>query len=728
MPWLDGLDEEQRLAASHRQKHALVSAAPGSGKTRTSLAYVWGLIVDAKVKPEDILVLAFSSDAAEEFSQRLDALGVKNGRRVETGTIHAFAKGVLEAAADEQLLVPADLLPEESKVKLLWREALATDEQGIWDVDELQMELLGQTLTRAKAGLMRLSDDVDMEELTRLAEGDSVVAKAVLRFEEIRRERNLRTFDDLIYDLALAIQNDPRIAPWMGNRYSHIVVDEYQDVDDAQQVIIKTAAGSRANVFCVGDEDQCIYDWRGANLFYMLRGFEDAYGAENVTRYTLSKTYRYGHEVAVGANSLVKHNTERPEKFCVSGPNTPRTQVKVRMAASPDGDRYWAKAVLDELADWKKSGRKLSETAVLVRTYNAAAPLELALIRQRIPYRLDGRGVLDMPEVKGMIAYALLNSPEQWDMLPPEGRQEVWQSILNQPFMYVPKPFARKVADSLATQAPRDCPDALRRMSVVEGLRSFQMSSLRKRADLIEELTREELPMKKIAELIWNRLDWKGDVKRRITDPLKQADRIEALNLMARELSRYSSVGELMDAVCERQDYQEMPDFKDGLLITSLHKAKGREWPLVFLPGLTEGAFPHMLPDKPVNIEAERRLAFVGMTRAKEQLVMIAPNDPTLAAAWQIPMEGGSFRPADEARAITSRFLYEIDPEIIRAARTWFYEEGSHPVTDSLIAYAEKAGKPLPGHYSETKRLLTDQPLAQSVPEFGLDDIDFEFA
>ncbi|WP_455233035.1 ATP-dependent helicase, partial [Geopseudomonas aromaticivorans] len=728
MHWLDGLDEEQRAAASHRGRHALVSAGPGSGKTRMLLAYVLGLLEDLNANPDHILGLAFNKTAAAEFNTRLKALGGKNASRVQFGTIHSFCKEVLEVAAEEGLMLSAELVPEEAKVRALGRQAMAIPGQSIWDVDELKLDLLIQSVSLAKSRLMTLDETTDMGELIKLAEGDEEVARGVLRFEEIRAEHNLRTFDDLIYDLAMAIQSRPEIGGWMTNRYDHVVVDEYQDVDDAQQIIIRTAAGSRAKVFVVGDEDQCIYGWRGANLNYMLHGFEDSYGTENVERYQLSKTYRYGHEVAVAANSVIRHNTERPEKLCISAETTPKTRVEVRMAAKPSQDRYWYKAILDGLSDWTASGRKLSEAAVLMRTYDAAAPLEMALIRQRIPYILDGRGVLEMPEVKGMVAYAILSDRDQWDMLDPQGKQEVWESVLSQPFMYVPKAFVKKVADVLATQDPAVATGALRRMANTEGLRPYQIGSLRKRADLIDTLTAQPRPMKEIAKLIWDRLDWEADVKRRITDPLKQSDRIDALNLMVGELSRYDSVESLMDAIMDRQEQKEEPDFHDCLRITSLHKAKGQEFPLVFIPGLTEGQFPHQMPDVPTDMEAERRLFYVGMTRAMESLILIAPNDSTLAKAWNIPMENGVYRTPEEAEGVTSRFLTEIDPSAIRAARTWFYGLGDHPVTEDLVAYAEKAGKPLPSHYTESRRLLTDQPLVDKGPELVIPDFDFGFS
>jgi len=727
-PWLEGFSEEQVLAATHDAEHAIVSAAPGSGKTKMVIGYC-GVLLKRGNRPDSILGLTFSVDAAKEVNNRLSALDVRGADKLQFRTIHSFANEVLTVAQEEKMLPERELITEESTASMLARKALADAEGGNpWDVDTLKVDTLRQALTKAKAGLVRFEEITDHTVLLGFAEEDEEVAKGILAHERIRREENLRTFDDLIYDLARLFEDSPEARAWAGNEFAHIIVDEYQDVDDAQQVILLTLLGSRGKLFVVGDEDQCIYDWRGANLEYMTRGLEIKLGEQSVTRYQLSKTFRYGHEIAVAANSLIRNNTDRPKKLCISNVSTPRSTIALRMASTKGGDRYWPQAVLKDLKDWKDEGRQMREAVVLVRTYEVAAPLEMQLIRERIPYIIEGRGILSMPEVKAINAYAIMSDAEMFEACGPEGKQEMLASMLGSPGMFLPRKFISRMSDSLANASLQDVPGALRLVGNTDGLRPFQVTSLRKRADLLEKLARPDNSMADVATLIWNELDWRGDVQRRISDPLKRNDRLNVINLMIREVSRYDSVESMLDTFSERMEQVEMPELmKDPLLIKSIHKAKGMEWPLVIIPGLVEGQFPHMLPDRPVNMEAERRLAYVGITRGKERVLLVAPNDLELANRWKIPVNPAESRNAQETEGITSRFLNELEPEAIRAARTWLYGEGENPIVESLFEYAEKAGRPVPGAHVTPLGKLTTQPLATEAPSIELEDFEFDF-
>jgi DNA helicase II / ATP-dependent DNA helicase PcrA len=726
-PWLAGFSDEQVQAAVHSRGHALVSAAPGSGKTKMVIGYC-GVLLARGVKPDEVLGLAFNVDAAKEVNARLSALPLPAAKRLKFRTIHSFCKEVLEVAQEEGLLPARELITSEVDAANLARQALAGDNGNPYDVDELKVGTLRQGLTMAKASMVRLDQIDDHKALMTFAENDEEVAKAMLVHDRMRREGALRTFDDLIYDLACLFQDSEEARNWSGNEFAHIIVDEYQDVDDAQQLVVLTLLGTRGQLMVVGDEDQCIYGWRGANLRYMMQGLEDYLGKQNVTRYQLSQTFRYGHELAVAANSLIRNNVERPIKLCVSNEGTPRTTVSVRMASTRNGDRYWPQAVVQDLREWSGQGRKMRECAVLVRTYELAAPLEMHLIRERIPYIIEGRGILGMPEVKAINAYAIMSDGEMFEACGDEGKQQMLAAVLGSPGMFLPRKFIERLSGSLANASLSDVPGALRQISEADGLRPFQVSSLRKRAGLIEKLGKLDNSMSDIATIIWNDLDWRGDVQRRIADPLKQSDRLNVINLMVREVSRYENVEAMLDAFSERMEQQDTPELmRDPLLITSIHKSKGQEFPMVFIPGLVEGQFPHQLPDQPVDMEAERRLAFVGITRGKEHVRLFAPNDLELANRWKIPVNPLESRTGDEARAVTSRFLHEIEPEAIRAARTWFYGDGNHPMVDSILDYAAKVGRPVPGAHTLTKGLLTDQPLATEVPEVELVDYDFQF-
>ncbi len=737
-PWLKGFSDEQLSAALHEQNHALVSAAPGSGKTKMVIGHC-GVLIARGMKPSRILGLAFNVDAAKEVNRRLADLPVPGANRLKFRTIHSFCKEVVEAAEAEGFMPKRELITADYLEANMAREAMSMVEKTAGDVDELKVAAVRMGLTLAKSNLVPLDGSVPSAQLLRFTEGDEEVAKALLIHEKARMQAGLRTFNDLIYDLAIAISSNPKMAEWIGGEFDKIIVDEYQDVDDAQQCVIFALAGiasnyrnkTVANIFVVGDEDQCIYGWRGSNLSYMNSRFEEMLGKENVTRYELSRTFRYGHEIAVAANSLIRNNEERPQKVCVSNESTPKSSIRLSMASTKNGDRYWPQAVMDEIQQWSNQGRRKRDVAVLVRTYELAAPLEMHLIRMGIPYVLDGKGILSMPEVKAVNAFAIMSDPETFEACGEEGKAELLSAALQSPGMYLPKRFIERLCGALGNAPLEAVPGALRSVGTADGLKPFQVSSLQKRAAFIESLTANKMSMADLATRVWSGLEWVADVKRRITDPLKQSDRLNVINLMCREIARYDSVDAMIDAYGARYEQQEQPEtMLDPIRIMSIHKSKGLEFPLVVIPGFTEGSFPHQMPDVECDMEAERRLAFVAMTRAIERLVLIAPNDLELANRWKIPVNPTASRSPEEAAGVTSRFLTELDPDCLRAARTWFYGEGNFPVVNDLLDYAHKAGKPLGGEMAPSRGLLTDQPLAASapeVPEAILEDFDFGF-
>lgn len=737
-PWLKGFSSEQLASALHERDHALVSAAPGSGKTKMVIGHC-GVLIARGMDPTRILGLAFNVDAAKEVNRRLADLPVPGAKRLKFRTIHSFCKEVVEAAESEGFLAKAELITADYLEANMAREAMSMVLKEVGDVDDLKVAAVRMGLTLAKSNLVPLDGSVPADQLLRFTDGDPEVAQALLVHEKARAQASLRTFNDLIYDLAIEIQRNPKLAKWISGEFDKVIVDEYQDVDDAQQCVIFALAGISphgrsqkvANIFVVGDEDQCIYGWRGSNLSYMNSRYEEILGKENVTRYELGQTFRYGHEIAVAANSLIRNNTERPKKLCVSNDSTPKSSIHLSMASTKNGDRYWPQAVMDEIQQWTNKGRRKRDVAVLVRTYELAAPLEMHLIRMGIPYILDGKGILAMPEVKAVNAFAIMSDPETFEACGEEGKAELLSAALQSPGMYLPKRVVERLCGALGNAPLEAVPNVLRSLGTTDGLKPFQVSSLQKRAAFIESLTTSNLSMADLATRVYSGLEWVADVKRRISDPLKQSDRLSVINLMCREIARYESVDAMVEAYGARFEQQEQPEImSDPIRIMSIHKSKGLEFPLVLIPGFTEGSFPHQMPDVPVDMEAERRLAFVAMTRAIERVVLIAPNDLELANRWKIPVNPTASRTREEAEGVTSRFLTELDPDCVRAARTWFYGEGNFPVVNDLLDYANKAGKPLGGELAPSRGLLTSQPLAAAAPEAPeeiADEIEFNF-
>jgi DNA helicase-2/ATP-dependent DNA helicase PcrA len=430
-----------------------------------------------------------------------------------------------------------------------------------------------------------------------------------------------------------------------------IILDEYQDINEAQQELVKAVGGRRAQVMAVGDVDQCVYEWRGARPEFMIeRFFRDFPGA---VRYQLTRTFRFGHRLSLLADHAIAHNRGRDDHLCLSADTTPDTRIERRgETAQP----HPLPAILD---DWLNGGRSLNEAAVLVRLYSMSVPLELALLRRGIPYRLEGHDSLfNCPEIRSLLGHLRLAAGTLFgaaDSLP------MVETMLRVPQLGFKKAELVRIAQALIKQPKR--PDQLLRGLVNDEMSGYQRNRLLDRAALWRQLQQRgggasawELLQRVIEEAaLYAFFHWSSPT------PMQAREReqtCESFLGFARETGRrvdgfLQLIGELQAQHRDRQG--------ERLLITSIHRAKGLEWPLVILPGLAEGRFPYYSsPELAGQVEDERRLFYVGCTRARERLCLLHPPDPGLERYEQAQES----RVPPPYRCIASRFLYEARTDL----------------------------------------------------------------
>lgn len=650
-----GYTTEQIAVVNHDGGHAIVGAVAGSGKTHTMVARVIHLL-KAGVEPRRILVLMFNKSAQEEFERRLKLACAEEGLPVaEVLTFHGFGMRISRRLVEAGLLNGAKLETEGYTIRKMAREILQRvnaegDEDNLLDLNfEVVTEFL-DTIDILKGELFPTPDE---RWAATVRDVDKRFVRGFSLFEEARFDRGIRLFSDLIYDPVMAALSNPDVERFIGGRYDHVIIDEFQDINEAQMTLVRMIAGKRAFVMAVGDEDQTIYRWRGAKPDYMTSLFTKEFpGAD---RYTLPHTFRYGHSLSLLANFVITRNGNRTDKICVSGIERD-TALDVRLVASNPGAE-----VLKIVKEWTGTGRGLNEVAVLVREYAHSISSEVALLQDGVPYRIVGAApFFDRADVLGLRAYLQLAAGGMAAVESTERRTKLVQALLMTPTLYLRRDTVEMIAEAVA-----ESPDDL--LSIAESFFRSDSRALpftRDRRLRAVETWRWVMgigPTKKAADLlgeILQRTNLQKEIEKNIPDPRESAEKIRMIwqiVKLARERGE-SPTGFVAFLDQLAADYGAAEARDDRVLITSCHRAKGLEWPLVILPELTDGSFPVIRDGSgDGEIEDERRLFYVAATRAKERLALLAPMDQALL------MSSRTGRSDPPSNPLASRFLYEAN-------------------------------------------------------------------
>lgn len=645
------LTDEQLRIINHSGGHARVSAVAGSGKTTTMVARV-GQLLQQGASANLIMVLMFNKSARDSFAQSMqNRLSSSAGRLPDVRTFHSLGMRLVQSFTKRGALPAYGLITEDYVQEKLARQVanevyrLEQENDGWLAGDEVEeflafIDRVKSTITGAAEVFKKLG----------LSSRHSYFIGAYKLFEKVRKQQKIRFYADLIHEPLMAMLADSELAAWVTDRVEHIIVDEYQDINEAQQQLLKILAGSRAKVMVVGDVDQCIYEWRGARPEYITTRFQIDFPKPD--NYQLSYTFRYGHQLSLAANHLIAGNSKRDQKLCISHDSTEKTVITCL-------EEQKQHPALSILAKWRGRGRSLQEAVVLVRLFAQSVPVELALLEAGIPYRLEGNAqVFDCPEVLALTGYLKLVLGTIADDSQ-ESLEQTITAMLSQPHLGIKREEMILLVQSIA-ESPQSATELLRNWSGSElppflrkrfeetaaNWRWLEGSSSAGRADVLLKRIVQKL---KLYDFYHNFSARAATAENRVKTCQAFIDFAATQNL---------SVGQLLDKIAEFKAAGVEPA-AESMLITSVHRSKGLEWPLVILPGLAEGSFPfYRERDSGVDdLEDERRLFYVAMTRAIEQVVCIHPVDADLKrciikCCGKIPRE--------MVRA--SRFLYEANP------------------------------------------------------------------
>ncbi|WP_129141641.1 ATP-dependent helicase [Modicisalibacter coralii] len=625
------LTPEQLAVVRHPGGHARVAAVAGAGKTTTLVARVLHLL-ERGVSPRRMLVLMFNRAAREDFTAKLVALAPPGQALPEVRTFHSIGHRLTQSLVRWGRLAPRELLAADWQRERLLRQATlrvldggdAATREAALDPDRL--EALGHFCEMVKAELV---DPQTLRERGDWGEGTAHFVEAFDVMESLLEASGSMTYADLLYRPLRCLAGDDAARDRVQGFLDHVIVDEYQDINEAQQRLLALLAGAHAEIMAVGDANQCIYEWRGARPDYMLERFTSSFG--EARDYPLSMTFRHGHALALAANHAIRGNRRRPDQICLAGPDNPRTTIDAGQGAAP---------LLNALRQWQADGRSLGECAVLVRSWTLSVSVQLQLLRAGIPFRLarEDRFVFRLPLVQALAGYLHLARE-------PRRLQDPAHLLLlfSQPTPFVARERLQALTRQLAERQRwpgRDDP-------LLDGLKPVQRRNLKRRWELLCELPRlGGLPAARLLEHVVERLDAGKVLKRAAARREKGEEDVRLLDVLIEQAEEMAQApGDFLELLDRRIEGDA-----DGVLITTVHGAKGLEWPLVALWGVNEEDFPHYTRDNPLDddrLEEERRLFYVAITRARERLLLMH--------------DGGDHRP--------SRFLAEMAwPDCLRVA------------------------------------------------------------
>ncbi len=635
---LDSLNTEQRRAVVTTEGPLLVLAGAGTGKTRVITTRI-GHLLSKRVSPKSILAMTFTKKAAEEMRARVaKVVGKKKAKELTVGTFHGFCARLLRAHG-QSIGVPKNYTICDAS------DQLATARSALREIHVPEASLRPATLlARMSLAKNRMLGPDAVEGSG--DELDELVGRAWQRYDDrLARARTL-DFDDLLLCSLKLLREDKGVREALQERFRYLLVDEFQDTNGPQYEIVRRLAGARKNLCVVGDDDQSIYGWRGADVSKIL-GFErDFPGAVTVR---LETNYRSTQEILETANKLIANNTGRHEKALRSAFGSGE-RVKAYVL---EDDVTEADFVALEIADLVRHEKaQYRDFAILFRTQTQPRAFETQLRARGIPYVLiGGMSFFDRKEVRDVLAYLklLVNPLDEPSFL----------RVLNTPPRGVGKTSLDK-AMAFATQQGISVVEAFERAAEIPDLRPAAGEAVAAMRASLASLGQDDpgaTLVKRIEDLI-DVIGYRGEVERLYSSPAEQEGRwnavTEILNTAATHVVREEKptlAGFLEELCLNANDDRDKDEGnrRDAVTLMTLHSAKGLEFPRVYLVGMEEGLLPHHRSALEDSIEEERRLAYVGITRAQRVLVVTQCGRRA---------KYGTVIPSH-----TSRFLYEIRGE-----------------------------------------------------------------
>ena len=635
---LQDLNTQQLKAVQTVNKPVLVFAGAGSGKTRVLTYKVWHLIKENLFKPNEILALTFTNKAAAEMKVRIQESISCDG--VNVGTFHSIGARMLRmhvASLNDNYnssFTIYDTVDQKSVIKEV------IENLNLSEFKELNIGFLKMQIDKFKNANLSIKD---IESKAQTFE-DEKIAEVYKAYCDTLKSNNALDFNDLLLLPIRLLKENKKILDYYQNSWKYVLVDEFQDTNSPQFEIVSLLAGKHQNITVVGDDDQSIYGWRGANIDNILTNFQDIF-PKNI-EIKLEKNYRSTQRILDGAWSVVSNNKNRAEKKLVA---TKGKGEKISLI-STGSDEEESNAICDSIkSEIKLNKNTFKDFAVLYRTNAQSRSIEQAMVKEGLPYNIvGGTKFYDRKEIKDVLAYLKLVANTSDDI--------ALKRIINFPVRGIGEKSIKMFIDLAAKNKSsffdslEKCRDIKLRGKQQDSIENFH-ASITKFSNLLETLDPKELLRTLLEEF---------NIENYYKNNPAEQDRYNNIQELKVSVDKFSDQtgGNLKDFLQEISLFTDIDDWDDkenSITLMTVHAAKGLEFSTVFVAGLEQGLFPLVrIDDGPDQMEEERRLFYVAVTRAMNQVYLLNAKYRRRFGA----MNTTSF--------VQSDFLDEIDENVIK--------------------------------------------------------------
>ena len=618
---LENLNEMQKKAVTHKDGPLLILAGAGSGKTKVLTTRIAYLIKEEGVNPENILAITFTNKAAGEMKERIEKLIGKTN--LQASTFHSFGVKILRENYDK-LGYKNNFVIMDSDDSLTLVKKIIKD-LG-YDPKRFSPYMIRNKISSNKA------EFVMPEEYKKFvhSEEDDIIYKVYKKYQEILFKNNSVDFDDLLILPLKLFRENPEVLDYYQEKYRYILIDEYQDTNQAQYLIVKSLAKKYRNIACVGDNDQSIYMFRGANYKNILNFEKDYPDAEIIM---LEQNYRSTKTILNAANSVIKNNNFRKDKNLWSDKEEGE-KISFYKAYDEVDEVFY---IIRKIKELISSGASYKDIAILYRTNAQSRVFEQELLKQNLPFRIIGSFYFySRKEIKDLLAYLRLihNSDDDISLM----------RCINTPKRGIGPKTISEIEESATFY----------NTSMFEAIKDGKALEFKK---IILEL-KEDLNNCSLTEFIEKVLDKTGMRKALKEEKSLEADiRLENLEEFKSVTKNFEervgviSLEEFLLEVSLVSDIEEYKDDPNRVTLMTVHAVKGLEFPYVFIAGLEEGIFPHKNSYSPDELEEERRLMYVAITRAMKKLWITSAKKRMIYG--------------QESPSILSRFVKEINDDLL---------------------------------------------------------------
>ena len=609
MNLLEGLNNKKYEAVTNTEGSCLVIAGAGSGKTKVLTHKIAYLMAEKGIKPWDILAITFTNKAANEMKSRVETLVGDIAKDMWIGTFHSICVRILRKQIDRIGFDTSFIIFDTSDQKTLMKQIIKaqnSDKSVLYEISNAKNDMLEPDKYMAK-----VKGDFRKEKIAELYE----------IYQKRLKENNAIDFDDIINFTIKILLDNPDILEYYSNKFKYVLVDEYQDTNKAQFTLVTLLASKYGNITVVGDNDQGIYSFRGADITNILNFEKDFPGTKIIK---LEQNYRCTQNILNIANEVIKNNETKYEKKLW----TSNEKGNIPKVFRGDNEYDEANYIVRQINTLKmEEYYKYSDFAVLYRMNSQSRSIEDVLRREDIPYKIvGGLKFYERKEIKDAIAYLRLiqNTSDNLSLT----------RIINEPKRGVGKTSLDNI-DMIAANSGVSMYEVIKNADTYGLNRVF--ANTREFINTIEELKSKKDDIK-VSELIKLTLNQTGYTKAlELENTVEAESRLQNLDefltvaIEFEEESADNSLSEFLEGITLSSDLDGMEESEDSVTLMTLHSAKGLEFPVVFLVGMEEGIFPgYKSIGEPKELEEERRLCYVGITRAKENLFLTCSRQRTI--------------------------------------------------------------------------------------------------